>query len=362
MSYEDMIRADPIPATEPVPSFVTPDEEPSLFIESAAEPKIRARPERLMAEPSLWRVHLESREGRVLAGLAGKEQGHVDPAALRRAAPDMPASERYCPPWLSTVFFPRVAPRRIEAPGSLAGDAAGGAVRDIVEQLSRDWPWCTIGRVFFSAQGTNFARNHSGSGVLVGRNLLLTASHLVPWGQPSGGWWMEFVPAYNLGVAKDGKTEPFGSSYVESAHGVANFDNSVDGLDCAICKLYTPLGDRCGWIGSHSWSGEDPYYAGEWTSVGYPDTDAGGGGEIPVVQFARGIKDIDNDGDGLALETVRFTDHGWSGGPLWGWIDVGPRVIGVCSGEEYNLGPDRSVFAGGEHMVNLVKYGLANYA
>src|SRR5690242_5205192 len=128
MSYEDMIRADPIPATQPAPSFGTP-EEPSLFIESAAEPKIRARPERLMAGRSLWRVHLESREGPVLAGLAGKEQGHVDPAALRRAAPHVRASEPYCPPWLSTVFFPHVAPRRLEAPGSLVGDAAGGVIR-----------------------------------------------------------------------------------------------------------------------------------------------------------------------------------------------------------------------------------------
>ena len=172
---------------------------------------------------------------------------------------------------------------------------------------------------------------------------------------------MEFVPSYNLGIAKDGKREPFGSSYVERVHGVANFGNSA-GLDCAICKLYTPLGDRCGWMGSQSWGSEDPYYAGGWTSVGYPDTAAGGGGEIPVVEFDRGIKDIDDDGDGLALETVRFTDHGWSGGPLWGWINGDARVIGVCSGEEYNVGPDRSVFAGGEHMVNLVKYGLANYA
>jgi len=237
MSYDGMIRADPIPATEPAPSFV--NEEPSLFIESAAEPTIRARPERLMAKPPLWRVHLESREGPVLAGIAGKEQGRVARAALRSATAHLRASQPYCPPWLSTVFFPRVAPRRIGAPGPL-DDAATVVLIAIIDP--RAWPWCTIGRVFFSSQGNNFARAQSGSGVLVGRNLLLTASHLVPWGQPSGGWWMEFVPAYNLGITEDGKREPFGSSYVESVHGVANVDNSVDGLDCAICKLYTPLG------------------------------------------------------------------------------------------------------------------------
>lgn len=241
MSYDDMIRADPLPATEPAPSFV--NDEPSVFIESATEPTIRASPERLVPESPVWRVHLESREGRVLAGIPGKEQGRVDRAALRSATEHLRPPEPYCPPWLSTEFFPRVAPRRIGAPGPL-DDAASDTLIIII--APRAWPWCTIGRVFFSSQGNNFARNQSGSGVLVGQDLLLTASHLVPWGQPSGGWWMEFVPAYNLGIEKDGKREPFGSSYVESVHGVPNVDNSVDGLDCVICKLYTPWGTAAG--------------------------------------------------------------------------------------------------------------------
>lgn len=50
-------------------------------------------------------------------------------------------------------------------------------------------------------------------------------------------------------------------------------------------------------------------------------------------------------------------------GPLWGWIDGGPRVIGIESGYEKDiLDPTRTVFAGGEHMVNLVKFGIANWS
>ena len=47
---------------------------------------------------------------------------------------------------------------------------------------------------------------------------------------------------------------------------------------------------------------------------------------------------------------MNFTDHGWSGGPLWGFIDGGPRVIGVASGREKDgFDPTRSVFAGGQY-------------
>jgi hypothetical protein len=70
----------------------------------------------------------------------------------------------------------------------------------------------TIGKIFAGAN-LNFASPlWTGTGVLVGPDLLLTASHTVPWGQP--GWWMRFVPAYEFG------NEPYGSSYVSDARGL----------------------------------------------------------------------------------------------------------------------------------------------
>ena len=51
------------------------------------------------------------------------------------------------------------------------------------------------------------------------------------------------------------------------------------------------------------------------------------------------------------------------GGPLWGGVEGQFRVVGIESGFENDfLDPERTVFAGGEHMVNLVKYGWANWA
>jgi hypothetical protein len=354
MTYEEMIRADSLAPTEPAPARDCVDEA-ALFVESAEEPDIAVRCERVADTENLWSVKVRSPAGQVRPLPTGRDHGALDRTSLRAEMAARPRPAAYRPPWLAVDYFPRVAPRRVLTSATLVPGLGGRGIPSLTihHQLSRAWPWCTVGRVFWGT-GQRFARERSGTGVLVGRNLLLTASHLAPWGQPPGTWWMEFVPGY------DYPTEPFGRSYVESFHGVSNTDD-VTGVDYVICKLYTKLGDTCGWMGSQSFGDEDRYYDGEWTSVGYPETFVGG--EWPAVEFAIGVRDIDDDGDGLELETVDFTDHGWSGGPLWGWIDNEPRVIGVCSGREKDaLDPRRSVFAGGGAMVDLVRFGIANWS
>lgn len=362
MSYDEMIVAAPIEATESIPSFTQPSTNPTLVIKSDQEPRLSVRANRLALTEvqNLWGVCIESSSGHVLAGLPGESYKRISLKSLERAAAKQPEPEPYRPPWMRGEFFPRIAPRRLDG---LAGIIARAVLPDnlglhlfISEQLSRGWPWCTVGKVWFSRDGRNFNRDDAskGSGVLVGRNLMLTVSHAAPWGRGPGDWWMQFVPAYVSG------DEPFGNSYVEAFHGVVNQDD-VTGLDYVICKLYTPLGDRCGWMGSKWWSDEDPYHDGQWTSIGYPSSFMEG--ERPAVEFNIGVRDIDNDGDGLEVETLKFAEKGWSGGPLWGWIDGEPRVIGIESGYEKDvLDPTRTVFAGGEHMVNLVKFGIANWS
>jgi V8-like Glu-specific endopeptidase len=56
-----------------------------------------------------------------------------------------------------------------------------------------------------------------GTGTLVGPNLLLTASHVVPWeGDP---WWLKFVPGFR------DDTEPFGSSFCSEFTGYSPRDD-----------------------------------------------------------------------------------------------------------------------------------------
>ena len=276
-------------------------------------------------------------------------------------------SEDFRPPWTSLVhepavtpFVPRFRPDVAQAPPDfrvLLLDPPEPVAAKILPPCG--FPWSTVGRVEYG-HGERFDQplGH-GTGTLVGPNLLLTASHLMPWNHPPEGWWMRFAPGYVSGL------EPYGHSYVERVHGYRT-DGHPGGLDCVVGKLYEPLGERVGWMGSQSFGDEDRYTDPLWLSVGYPDVYLQG--LVAALDTNIGIEDIDDDDNGsLELEVdygVTF-GGGWSGGPLFGPIGGvgGPfKVIGVKSGYEADgWDPVRGVFAGGRPMVGLVKYGLANW-
>ena len=246
-------------------------------------------------------------------------------------------TEPYCPPW-ATFADPA-------APGETFTENGRTFNVPLVHEEPNPmlYPMCTVGIVFNS-------NGRRGSGVLVGPNLLLTAGHVAPWG--AANWSMEFVPAYNSGA------RPFGSSYVQSYHGF-NPNGSVTGYDYVICKLYNPLGNALGWMGSASFGSEDDYYNKRFVSSGYP----GSYGERPAVELDMAVRDIDNDSPGKELEFDLRADlgHGWSGGPLWDHT-ANPYVVGVLSGTEKDfLDPTRLVYASGGGLVDLVRYGQATW-
>ena len=216
------------------------------------------------------------------------------------------------------------------------------------------FPWRTIGKVIIG-QGsiTNVLGTYSG--VLVGKNLMLTAGHVIPWGNSNA--WIRFIPALNNGDA------PFGSSFVENVHGY--HQDEVNGLDYAICKLSTPLGNTTGWMGVQSYGNDSGYYNGVWTSVGYPIESVNPDAQFMLVEEDVRILDVDDEGsEGKELETHLYSLRGWAGGPLWAFLGPNdPRVIGVLSGEEVDLlQPRHTVSAGGLAMVKLVRYGKANWS
>ncbi|KAI5461831.1 trypsin-like cysteine/serine peptidase domain-containing protein [Mariannaea sp. PMI_226] len=216
-------------------------------------------------------------------------------------------------------------------------------------------PWRTIGKVFVGKDLNFNAPIWTGSGVLVGRNLLLTAGHVAPWGL--NGWWMRFVPAFKNGA------EPFGSSYVEAYRGYHQ-EGEVNGKDYVICKLYTPLGNTVGWMGSQSFGSDSSYYSGAWISVGYPsEPGTNPGANYMIVEQPVKIVDVDDEGnDGKELESNLYSLGGWSGGPLWANVGGQNRVIGVMSGDETDfLQPRHTVSAGGVAMVRLVQWGWSNW-
>jgi V8-like Glu-specific endopeptidase len=268
----------------------------------------------------------------------------------------------YRPPWRSMNYVPRLLPPQVAMQSSrfhdniLSYPLALQLLRS--ELFDESYPWGTVGKLF-AGSDTMGSRVRVCSGVLVGPNLLLTASHCVPW--DGNNWWMRFIPAYSDRNLAPGSTyrAPYGESYVSDFYGFRNTDE-VTGLDYAICRLYTRLGENAGWMGSQSYGEDDPYEDGSWNSVGYPTNFFGG--HRPAVEFGVQVDDIDNEGDGREIETRIYTADGWSGGPLWGWIAGDAKVIGVLSGAEKDfLDPTRDVYAGGSPMVDLVKFGFANW-
>jgi V8-like Glu-specific endopeptidase len=329
-----------------------------------------ARPDQLATEPFpdaiLAAIVAEHDAGKACKGQVG-EDAVFEPFTAFKETPTPIGG--YRPAWASLVHLPplvpfrprarrrrcRVAPFPRASTMLLLGMPAMKAL-SASELPPCLYPYSTVGRVEYG-HGTNFDRPLGwGTGTLVGPNLMLTASHLMPWDHPPEGWWMRFSPGYVSGL------EPYGHSFVQSVHGYRPHDDPF-GLDYVICRLYTPLGERVGWMGSQSFGDEDKYYDRRWTSIGYPSVYLDG--QQPVMDVNIDIEDIDgDDNDSLELEVDYSTAFGggWSGGPLWDWINGDARVAGIKSGYEADgWDPVRGVFAGGGPLVGVVQFGWDNW-
>jgi hypothetical protein len=71
------------------------------------------------------------------------------------------------------------------------------------------------------------------------------------------------------------------------------------------------------------------------------------------------VTDADESDHGQEMSTDFVTVGGWSGGPLWAYLNDQPCVVGVCSGKgetawEWFTGDEHGIFSGGPDMVGLV--------
>ena len=315
--------------------------EKGVFIRAKDRPVLDVAVEPVPGTSGLWRV-VNRTEGQPLLteipGMDTEDLTKVAAPAVQRVRETL-STEAYRPPWAAEELMPRLVPFR-------SGNRIYLEPQAMEEGQRLNYPWRTVG-IIFNSQGKR------GSGVLVGPNLVLTAGHLAPWGQSP--WSMEFVPAFR---GMGANPRPYGSSFIQNYRGF-NTRPEVSGKDFVICKLYQPLGNAIGWMGSKSFGNEDEYYRRSYLASGYPVHF----GERPAVELDLGIRDIDNDSPGLELETVNRPDlqGGWSGGPLW-LPQEGPAVVGVHSGLETDeLDPRRAVFAGGPGMIDLIRFGIDNW-
>jgi V8-like Glu-specific endopeptidase len=222
----------------------------------------------------------------------------------------------------------------------------------------RDYPWRCTGRIFTFASWPTPSWNWSGSGVLIGPRLVLTAGHVAPWG--SANWAMLFVPGYWDGASVYGAGA---LSWVSDYRGWNTGGSTAH--DICVLRLYQPLGSQLGWIGSRTY--DDDWEGGNyWVLTGYPGDIAGG--DRPVYQAGVPVLDDDEDDDAQQIEHHGDASPGESGGPMFGFWDDGPHAIGTTSGGERRYGgflgigdEDNNIAAGGNAMVNLVKWGLSSW-
>ena len=218
------------------------------------------------------------------------------------------------------------------------------------------FPWCTTGRVETPAGVC--------TGTMVGKNLMLTASHCIDWQDDSVGW-IKFTPSYYNGSAPFGVAWGTRVLYWNRAQGgLSDFETA---FDYVIVVLDRNIGDLTGYTGyrkySSSWNNGN-----YWQVIGYPasltgtqrPTFSGGGSIWNTASFSTSGR------EGLVMGTFIDITPGNSGGPVWGWWgdEPWPRVVGVVSAESSNPGFSTSgdnEAGGGEALSALISYGRDNY-
>jgi hypothetical protein len=167
-------------------SYVRADSRPDVHVESLSGP---GQQEWRIAVPVGNRLN-GARAGRALERhSAARFLGEVDESV---------SCTSHRPGWIDMLPVPRMALDYARMMRRLDGTHVQPLwVYDSRRYPFQDdsWPWGLAGRIFNN-------RGESGTGTLIGNRLVLTAGHMVPWGDAP--WWMLFVPACDLYFGNSG--------------------------------------------------------------------------------------------------------------------------------------------------------------
>lgn len=300
---------------------------------------------------------------KVIRGLPLRQSVRVDRREVKNA-PTIPLPPPRRPEWADQIYHPKMSPgiirptmRRINGRRARPLYIFGNDDRQTF--FPSGYPLQCTGKIFAWTDPYSFVPSWWGTGALVGPDLVLTASHVVPWN--SNPAMIQFIPAYFNGTSTLG---PNVYSYVVNAAAYDTNSPPAPAWDFAVLQLTDRLGDSLGWFGGKSY--DDGWNDGNyWTLVGYPGDVAGG--EQPSAQSGISFHDDDEDGDAMELETNNGDATGGdSGGPMFGFWDDGPYIVGVmvAEEEEYQFPfstDDNNVASAGSPMMNLVNWARNNW-
>ncbi|MCJ1398166.1 hypothetical protein MMC11_001363 [Xylographa trunciseda] len=252
----------------------------------------------------------------------------------------------------------------VERPATEGNSAQGRPGQDIYDPFFA-YPWSCIGKIFVGQFPNTTTILWEGCGVVVQPDLILTASHTIPW--HLSNWWMRFVPSYSNGV------EPYGSTNVLEAHGIpigAEYTlASPLAYDMAICKLDQDIGERCGWMGTLG-STSDAFYTSDAPidsfagCGGYNMEDSTGGKSLQREIVRNGFVDagVNDDGNFKLLDTYTTPRReGFTDAVVWTDYQGTDCVFGIKSGAFDSEGGGEDGYAGGPGIVQLCNWGIQNF-
>jgi V8-like Glu-specific endopeptidase len=353
---ERYLALDNLPATKPVPKELT-EESQRVKIYLPAKGKEAPKLIKSRKIANVWELELHHGIVPGLPGLNAARLSHQDVTREIKTSVD---SEPFRPAWVDYTPHPKMATvreallRRVDGRWIQPHYGVFGP-DDRQVYYPSGYPWTCIGRISVWDDFSKPNPAWSGSGVLIGGRVVLTAGHMAPWG--SNNWAMQFVPAYYDGASVLGSGV---SSWVSDYYG---YQDPVSAWDMIVCRLYTPLGNSYGYFGaktySSSWEGGN-----YWTLAGYPAAIAGT--NRPSRQMWWQIVDDDSDGSADELEYYADQTPGDSGGPVFGFWSGQPYAIGTASGGQKETflwwtTEDDNVAAGGSAMVDLIRWARGTW-
>ena len=202
------------------------------------------------------------------------------------------------------------------------------------------YPWGCICKVITS-------NGSSGTGVIVGPRHVLTASHVVNWGNNNGV----------NGTVEVHRAGPFVRtiSPIRRVHAFTRINGPTIGWteldeDYAVVVTRDRIGDRFGWLGTrqyHSSWDDEPY----WYNLGYPGDIANA--NRPTWQRRKWLDEHAFDfGSGRAMDTNADINPGNSGGPMFAFWSNGPYVVSVVSA--HDVADQENYCSGGSDLPRLV--------